>query len=149
MFSHLMSQLRSDLDTVHRVLLTNNALRELLIARSSVLVGLSTAAPAGADDLVQTTHDLVRLLPNMPAKLDWQIYDHCAALTRLYAAYERYVGELVSEYVRLLPKIYVKYSELPPEITNQHRVGVGQILLKIGEKGPYKNLEEQVVVREL
>jgi len=52
-------------------------------------------------------------------------------------------------YVRLLPKIYVKYSELPPEITNQHRVGVGQILLKIGEKGPYKNLEEQVVVREL
>src|SRR5205807_4397155 len=105
--------------------------------------------PAGADDLVQTTHDLVRLLPNMPAKLDWQIYDHCAALTRLYAAYERYVGELVSEYVRLLPKIYVKYSELPPEITNQHRVGVGQILLKIGEKGPYKNLEEQVVVREL
>jgi hypothetical protein len=149
MFSHLMSQLRADVETVQSVLVTSNALRELLIARSALLSELSSTTPAGADDIVQTAHDLARLISNTPNKLDWQIYDHCAALTRLYAAYERYVGELVSEYVRLLPKLYIRYSDLPASITTQHRVGVGHILLKIGEKGPYKNLEEQVIVREL
>jgi hypothetical protein len=144
-----MSQLRADVETVQRVLFTNNGLRDLLIARNAVLTGILIAAPAGADDIVLTAHDLARLISTAPDKLDWQIYDHCAALTRLYAAYERFVGELVSEYVRLLPKLYVKYSDLPTSITTQHRVGVGHILLKIGEKGPYKNLEEQVIVREL
>lgn len=149
MFSHLISQLRTDVETVQGVLATNNLLRELLIARNAVLTGLPVAAPAGADDIVQIAHDLARLTSNTPNKLDWQIYDHCAALTRLYAAYEQYVGELVTEYVRLLPKLYIKYSDLPDSITTQHRIGVGHILLKIGEKGPYKNLEEQVIVHEL
>jgi hypothetical protein len=149
MFSHLTYRLQADVETVQKVLVTNNALRELLIAKNAVLTRGPIAAPAGIDDIVQTVHDLAGLISNAPNKLDWQIYDHCAALTRLYAAYEQYVGELVGEYVRLLPRLYVKYSELPASITTQHRVGVGHILLKIGEKGPYKNLEEQVIVREL
>jgi hypothetical protein len=149
MFSHLTSQLRTELETAQKVLVINEALRDLLIAHQPALTALPAELPAGADDGVNVAHALSRLVPGEPRKVDWQIYDHCAALTRLYAAYERFVGELVAEYVRLLPKLYGKYSDLPESITTQHRIGIGQILLKMGEKGLYKKLEEQVVVREL
>lgn len=149
MFSHLTSQLSGEVQTVQKVLAINEGLRNLLTARRDSLSTLPAELPAAADDNAKTAHALSRLLSGAPDKLDWQIYDHCAALTRLYAAYERFVGELVGEYVRLLPRLYSKYSDLPASITTQHRVGIGQILLKMGEKGSYKKLEEQVVVREL
>ncbi len=149
MFSHLTSQLSTELETAQKVLAANEALRDLLIAHQVALTALPAELPAGADDSSKAAHALSRLVPDAPSKVDWRIYDHCAALTRLYAAYERFVGELVGEYVRLLPKLYGKYSDLPASITTQHRVGIGQILLKMGEKGLYKKLEEEVVVREL
>jgi hypothetical protein len=149
MFSHLTSQLSAELETAQRVLVINEALRDLLIVHQTALTALPAELTAGADDNMNVAHALSRLVPGAPSKVDWQIYDHCAALTRIYAAYERFVGELVAEYVRLLPKLYGKYSDLPESITTQHRVGIGQILLKMGEKGLYKKLEEQVVVREL
>jgi hypothetical protein len=110
---------------------------------------ISATLAEGADQSATMLHSIRELLPIAPAKLDWQIYDHCAALTRLYSAYERFVGNLISEYVVMLPELYASYADLPTSITTQHRVGIGQILLKIGEKGPYKDLEERVVVREL
>jgi hypothetical protein len=105
--------------------------------------------PPDAGAKTRVAHRLAGLLPGVPDKLNWQIYDHCAALTRLYAVYEQFVGELVAEYVRLLPSLYTKYSDLPDSVTTQHRVGIGHILLKMGEKGPYRDLEEHSVVREL
>ncbi len=149
MFSHLTSQLNSELETVRKVLAINEALRDVLITHHDALTALPTDPPAGVGDIARAAHAVSRLVPGAPDKLDWQVYDHCAALTRLYAVYERFVGDLVAEYVRLLPKLYGKYSDLPPSITIQHRLGVGHILLRMGKKGLYKKLEEQVVVREL
>lgn len=149
MFSSLKSQLRSEVETIERALRINDAVRDVLLAQRSFLSELPEALPAGADQTAAVVHQVRQLLPVAPAKLDWQIYDHCAALTRLYSAYERFVGSLVSEYVRLLPELYASYADLPSSIVTQHRIGIGQILLKIGEKGPYKDLEEQVIVREL
>ena len=126
-----------------------DGLRTLLTAHRTLLSAMQGAFPLGADPLNHAAYGLASLLPQAPDKLDWQVYDHCAALTRLYAVFEQYVGELVDEYVRLLPQLYVKYTDLPESITNQHRVGIGTILLKIGVKGPYKELEEQAIVREL
>ena len=149
MFSLLTSQLRSELQTVQKVLSINEALRDLLITHHDFLSKLPADLPPEADDSMKTAHALSRLIPEAPNKLDWQVYDHCAALTRIYAAYERFVVDLVAEYVLLLPKLYSKYSDLPPSITRQHRQGIGNILLKIGQKGRYKKLEAQVIVGEL
>src|SRR6267378_2956452 len=149
MFGHLTTQLRDEVETVQKVLTTSDGLRNLLIVQYAALSSPSAEVPEGADDITKAAHALGQLLPRAPDKLDWQIYDHCAALTRLYAIYERFVGELVTEYVRQLPKLYQKYVDLPSSITTQHRAGIGQILLKMGEKGLYKKLEESVVVREL
>lgn len=149
MFSHLISQLNRELETAQEVLAINEALRDLLIVQKDALSALPAELPAGADDSAKAAHALGRLAARAPSKVDWQIYDHCATLTRVYAAYERFVGDLVAEYVRILPKVYGKYSDLPASITTQHRVGIGHILLRMSKKGLYRKLEEQSVVREL
>jgi hypothetical protein len=82
-------------------------------------------------------------------KTAWHIYDHCAAFTHLYAIYGTYVEELIEEYLRILPTLYPTYDQLPSAITNQHRLGLGIILGKIGEGGVYNNLGEIEVITTL
>jgi hypothetical protein len=149
MFAHLTSQLSSELRTVRKVLSISDRLRDLLITQRAPLSKLPAELPNEADENVKAAHELSRLIPEAPERLDWQIYDHCAALTRIYAAYERFVSDLVAEYLGLLPRLYAMYSDLPPSITRQHRLGIGHILQKMSDKGPYKKLEEHVVVGQL
>src|SRR5262245_17464321 len=89
---------------------------------------------------------LTRLRSQQPNRPAWQIYDHCAALTRLYAVYATFVDELVGEYLALLPKLYGEYEELPQAVLRQHRNGTAQILLKLGDSGPYRDLRESDVI---
>jgi hypothetical protein len=149
MFAHLNSQLESEVQTALKALATNEAMRDLLISRHDLLSAVGTQVPADADETIQTVQTLGSLVPHIPDKVDWQVYDHCAAVTRIYAVYERFVSDLVGEYVRMLPKLYGKYSDLPQPVTKQHRRGIGHILLKLGETGLYKNIEEEVVVAQL
>lgn len=149
MFAHLNSQLESEVQTALKALATNEAMRDLLISRHDLLSTLGTQLLADADETIRTVHMLGSLVPHIPDKVDWQVYDHCAAVTRIYAVYERFVSDLVGEYVRMLPKLYGQYSDLPLPVTKQHRRGIGHILLKLGETGLYKNIEEEVVVAQL
>jgi hypothetical protein len=77
------------------------------------------------------------------------IYDHCAAVTRLYALYEYFVEELVQDYLRRLPEIFASYSDLPPSTRSQHRIGAGQIMQKWSESSPYKHLAEETIASGL
>src|SRR4051812_36175431 len=117
MFSHLTSRLRIDVQTVQRAVAIGDALRNILISHRATLSPLSADPPQGADEITKAAYALASLVSGAPDKLDWQIYDHCAALTRLYAVYEQYVGDLVGEYVRLLPTLYSKYADLPECVT--------------------------------
>src|SRR5216683_2554976 len=121
MFAHLTSQLESEVQTALKVLATNEAMRDLLMSRRDFLSTLGPQLPADADETIQAVHMLGSLVPEMPGKVDWQVYDHCGAVTRIYAVYERFVSDLVGEYVRMLPKLYGKYSDLPLRVTKQHR----------------------------
>lgn len=82
-------------------------------------------------------------------KTGWHIYDHCAAFTRLYAIYATYVDELIEEYLRILPTLYVTYDQLPRPIVVQHRLGLGLILGKLGEGGAYNHLNERDLITTL
>ena len=42
-----------------------------------------------------------------------------------------------------LPGVYPNYFDLPPAVLSQHRMGVAQVLSKLGEKGLYKELTER------
>ncbi|MFY9644655.1 MAG: MAE_28990/MAE_18760 family HEPN-like nuclease [Terriglobales bacterium] len=121
----------------------------MLITHGPAPSALSGESPADPGEAAKAVRAFVEFPGGAPDKLDWQTYDHCAALTRLYAVYDRFVAELVAEFILLLPRLYLKYADLPPDLIKHHRIGIGQILLKMGEKGRYKNLEEGAVVQEL
>src|SRR5262245_32532837 len=78
--------------------------------------------------------------------LQWRIFAHCASVTRLYALYEGFVYELVSAWLKLVPSLYASYSELPDAIVNQHRVGVGTLLQKLGGGPRTAELSELSIV---
>lgn len=80
-------------------------------------------------------------------RLTWQIYDYCAAITRLYTAYSIFVEDVALTYLRMLPSLYTSYPSLPACVRTQHRIGAAQILLKLGKAGPFRRLQESEIVR--
>lgn len=69
----------------------------------------------------------------------WRIFSHCASVTRLYALYEAFVYELISDWLKVVPSLYPSYARMPEALLNQHRVGVGTLLQKFG--GGFRNQE--------
>ncbi len=137
---------------LRRVLATNDLLRNALYVSNNV-------SPSNQHEVAQTdtpeasaatakTMGLTIPLEILPTKLQWQIHDHCAAFTRLYAAYEQFIEALVFDYLELMPELYETYADLPEDLQTQHRVGTGHILVKLGG-GQYKELEEHVVLDHL
>ena len=49
----------------------------------------------------------------------------------------------------MLPAVYSSYVDLPDSLRKQHRIGLGQILLKIGDDGPYRHLKENEIIADL
>lgn len=140
MFSSLTRQLQAEIDRVEAVVITNEKLRALIFD--------SPANPQPEDKVkADLSAGVINLLgAGTPNRVDWQIYDHCAAFTRLYAAYEQFVNELISSYIRQLPNLYKSYNELPEKLLLHHRTGIAQILIKIGPKGQYREVEEETLI---
>lgn len=91
------------------------------------------------------TDSLSPVRASPPPLAAWRVYDHCAAITRIYAAYERFVYGLVCEWLLTLPRLYVPYAELPESVRTAHRIGIAQILTKLsGDR--YAHLSEADVI---
>jgi hypothetical protein len=146
MFSSFTSRLTREVQTLKLVLDTHDSMRDLIFRAETTPDG--TDEPTARPDS-DTERAVGGIRKTAPSKLPWQVYDHCAAFTRLYAVYEQFIDDLVREYLRMLPKLYSRYEELPARVTTQHRVGIGQILFKLGKDGPYKELEERTVIKDL
>ena len=147
MFSSFTSRLQQEVETIKLVLDTHDGLRELIFSQDSTRSDSGGSADRKSDSRAEKAIDAIRA--TAPSKLSWQVYDHCAVFTRLYAIYEQYVESLASEYLRMLPDLYSRYEDLPPSVTTQHRLGIAQVLLKLGKDGPYKDLEERAIIRDL
>src|ERR1700726_4912210 len=146
MFSNLTGQLRDQISRIESILLTHDRLRAVIFESAQP----APEVQAGSAIDPECKKQLLALLgTDLPSKVDWQIYDHCAAFTRIYAAYEQFVNDLVSNYVALLPQLYESYDDLPEGVSINHRIGLGQILIKIGSRKQYKRLEESAVIRAL
>jgi hypothetical protein len=161
MFSIFTSRLRAEIETVKRVREAHDHFRQLVFPSPSVFRE-EDQAPANGTELAETAtatevgqqngqlqKQLEEIRSEAPSNSSWQVYDHCAAFTRLYAVYEEFIEELISDYLRILPELYEKHEDLPEGITKQHRIGTGQILLKMGKDGPYKHLNEKQVIADL
>jgi hypothetical protein len=132
MFTSFTTRLRGEIDTLKLVLDAHDGLRTLIYA--------SEPSEGQGDAHLEHIRQSGLLKPA------WQIYDHCAAFTRLYAIYEQFVDDLASDYLRVLPQLYRHFVDLPQSVRIQLRLGIGQILGKLGKDGPYRDLAEMQVI---
>ena len=134
MFSSFSTRLRTEVDTIKLVLDAHDSLR----------ASVYPSVPSQLE--VQSDAQLDQIRGSGLLKPAWQIYDHCAAFTRLYAIYEQFVDDLASDYLRILPQLYKRFPDLPQNVRTQLRLGIGHILGKLGKEGPYKELAETQVI---
>ncbi len=131
MFWSVVERVRKDLEDLQSVVSANERLKALVFS------------PKPVGNFGNITEELRSIEQTSPARSVWALYDHCAAVTRLYAIFEDFVDSIVKEYLEALPSIFPNYVDLPPSVLNQHRHGVAQILSKLGDKGLYRHLSER------
>lgn len=122
MLTDLLRQTKDDITAVRRVLRTNEQVRSVLFTRPDPLVDVHRQLFPPA---------LTGFLPDVTK---WRIFDHVAAITRLYALFERCVRESVKVWLRFLPLAVPAYTDLSEHIRAAHRRGIAKVL---------QNLEQQ------
>lgn len=136
MFNQLFHETRMNINTVRSMIYTNENFRNIIFIEDTVRQQL------------EQNSQFADLVENTPNEIDWKVYDHCATVTRLYAIYERFVEDIISEWLRLLPKLVSSYSELENKIQTTHREGVGRLLLDLN-KSRFQHLSAEKVVQSL
>ncbi|BAY98385.1 hypothetical protein NIES37_23350 [Tolypothrix tenuis PCC 7101] len=137
MFQNLLKTVRVNISTVISIIKTNTRLREISFSSSDIT----------KQELYEDTELILgTLMQDIPKLQEWLIYDHCAVVMRLYAIYERFVEEIIADWLTLLPVLFPQYSELEERIRNTHQIGVGRLLIEI-KKNRYKHLNIENVIR--
>lgn len=131
MFQQLLATVRTNISTVRSIIKTNDRLRDIAFGGGAI-----------TNPLFST------LTQNIPSAKEWRVYDHCSVVTRLYAIYERFVENLVGDWLGLLPGLFPRYSDLEESIQNTHQMGVGRLLIEM-KKNRYGHLSIEEVVRGL
>lgn len=138
MFQKLLSKAKNNIVTVRSIIKTNENLRRII--------------SSNIDKQLKKSDDYLKLLKeikqDVPEMTEWRIYDHCAAVTKLYAIYENFVEDLIRDWLSLLPQLYSNYIDLDERIRNTHKVGVARLLLDLN-KNRYEHLAIEDVVNSL
>ncbi len=133
MFQELLKRVSADISTVHAIIQTNDRLREIMFGEGAV---------------TRQETELTILRQHIPGAMEWRVYDHCAVVTRLYAIYERFIKDLISDWLQLLPDIFPLYTDLEETIQNTHRTGVGRLLCDLKKKR-FEHLSIDEIIRGL
>ncbi|WP_293131209.1 MAE_28990/MAE_18760 family HEPN-like nuclease [Microcoleus sp. bin38.metabat.b11b12b14.051] len=136
MFEEILEKASVKISTVRAIVKTNDRLRKIVFQDSSNIKQL-TENPETAP-----------LIEEIPSKWEWEIYDRSAVVTRLYAIYERFVKDLISDWLRRMPDLVPRYSDLEEKIQNTHREGIGRLLIDI-KKNRFQHLSVEKVVQGL
>lgn len=124
-----------NVSTVRSIIKTNDRLREIAF-------GEGTTAKQEYAEFFTT------IMQDIPKAREWRVYDHCAVVTRLYAIYERFVEDLVTDWLGLLPGLFPRYSDLEERIRNTHQMGVGRLLIDL-KKNRHEHLSIEEVIHGL
>lgn len=119
MFSAISTKLSEDLHHVKSVIAWQDSLRSQIFA-----------AGTGIGKLQLSKKSVKEMAKVCPGKIEWQLFDHCAAISQIYAIFEHSINRLVEDYVFYLPKHIGPYYDLPEDTQLQYRLGIGQILSK-------------------
>lgn len=138
MFEKLLSKAKNDINTVRSIIKTNEDIRIVIYENKSI-------ERKKSEDYFKL---LRQIKQNAPKMTDWRIYDHCAAVTKLYAIYENFVEDLIRDWLMLLPQLCPNYSNLEERIRSTHQLGVGRLLIDLKKKR-YEHLILEDVVNGL
>jgi len=137
-FQELLSKAKNNIFTVRSIIKTNENLRRII--------------SSSADKQFQKSDDYLKIIKeikqDVPEMTEWRIYDHCAAVTKLYAIYENFVEDLIRDWLGSLPQLCLNYTDLDERIRNTHKLGVGRLLLDLN-KNRYEHLAIEDVVSGL
>jgi hypothetical protein len=112
-FYNLSDRIKPNLDIIRQSIKLNEKIREL------------SSSTANEIELSPLFKELIEVIPTDG---EWLSYENCAAVTRLYAIYESFVEDLITEWIKELPKLVPKYSDLDERIKETHIDNVGRIL---------------------
>jgi len=136
MFEELIEKASVKISTVRAIIKTNHRLRSIVF-RDSL-----------NKQKLEENPEFTALMEVISTEKEWEIYDRSAVVTRLYAIYERFVEDLISDWLRLLPDLVPRYSDLEEKIQNTHREGIGRLLIDI-KKNRFQHLSVEKVVQGL
>jgi len=136
MFEQLCQETRMNINTVRAMIQTNEKFRNIIFTEDAIREKLESNSEF---------YNLVKVTPN---ETDWKIYDHCATVTRLYAIYERFFEDIISDWLLTLPELVSQYSDLEEKIQIAHREGIGRLLLDL-KKNRFQHLSAEKVLQGL
>jgi hypothetical protein len=136
-FKKLLQTAEDNISTVRSVIQTNENIRQ-------VIFGFKNVQQQSIN--YQQLLDLIQ--KDVPKSRDWKIYDHCAAVTKLYAIYENFVEDLIRDWLSLLPEICPNYQDLEERIRKTHQTGAGRLLIDQNKKR-YEHLSIEDIVNSL
>ena len=138
MFENLLEKAIRKVETVREMINTNERLRAIVSGNNALLNDRLRAVVSENNallkELLKENDDFLKLIQGVPSEIEWKSYDHCAAVTQLYAIYEHFVEDLISEWLQLLPKLVFPYSKLDNKIKKTHREGIGQLLIDLDKE---------------
>lgn len=136
MYQHLIAQTQDDISTVRSIIKTNENLIKI------------TLQDKDEKEAGEYKNFIAALKSNFPKTQDWRLYNHCSAVTKLYAIYENFVENLIRDWLVFFPKLYPNYFDLDKKIRDTHRKGIGKLLDELN-KNRYEHLSIEDVVRSL
>ncbi len=138
MFQELLGTAKVNISTTRSIIKTNERLRKIAFE-----VGVITKHKD--PECEKIFNDLVQDIPKVTA---WRVYDHCSVVTNLYAIYESFVEDLITDWLLILPTLCPLYSDLEDRIRNTHQIGVGRLLVDLN-KNRYNHLSNEKVISGL
>lgn len=143
MFTAHIDRLRKRIETMRGAVRSSDMVRALLAEPD---IDLSGMPELGGQ------HSGHWLRSSAPDLVEWRQFDHNAAVTALYAAYECCVTELLREWVTtVIPTRWPNYlSDLPEATRRSYVVGIAKLLPKMGraDRNRYRHLHLPDVARD-
>lgn len=127
MFESVRAALDEQINTCAEALTVAGVIRDHID-----VLAVSQNPPTGFEDSLRT---------NAPKRKPWLIYDHCAALTRIYSILEIFISSLSREICGITPDIHARFSELPKRTRTAYRKGYAKILIDIDDKHHLQNID--------
>lgn len=120
------------------------AARSFLVVNAQLRAILGSHRPSFEPDIL--SHDLHEVSLLAPDVVSWRVQDHCAAVSRIYAIFEKYCESILADWIGFRVQGCL-YAELPEKMITAYPEGVLTVLGAI-KHVRYSHLSEKEIIGE-